>query len=156
MKSLAKAESLIRSLSDELKPRLEQNAAVANRLDTIRADRDSDGNPMLFLSNAGNEAAGQPVIAIRISQIDMVSKDAFGNANLAYAPHKCEIAWELDAANPEPSGLDIAIATAELAKTGVALQVKEIADATAVTAASMTAAAVAQEIDWQRWPGKSV
>jgi hypothetical protein len=156
MKSLAKAEALIRGLRDDLKPRIEANAGSAGRLDTVREARDSEGNPMLVLSDGGNEAAGQPVLAIRISQEDAVSKDVFGNDNLAYAPHKLELAYELDGAAPEVAALDLVLAMWEIAPRGVKVQVKQIADGTAVTAANIDAAAVAEEIDWLRWPSKGV
>ncbi len=153
MKSLAKADALLRDVADKLKVRLAGSATI----DTVRAARDSAGWPMLFLSDAGNEAAGQAVIALRIKAVDAVSKDVFGNDLIAFAPHKLEVAYELTAANnPIPTDVDLLIAEYESIKTGVAIQLKELANGTAVTAANMDAAAVAIELDELYWPTKGV
>lgn len=153
MKSLAKADALLRDVADKLKVRLAGSATI----DTVRQARDAAGWPMLFLSDAGNEAAGQPVIALRIKAVDAVSKDVFGNDLVAFAPHKLEVAYELAAANnPIPTDVDILIAEFEAIKTGVAIQLKELANTTAVTAANMDAAAVAIELDELYWPTKGV
>lgn len=150
IKNIAKAEALVR----ELKERLELRLAGSARIDTVREARDSDGYPALFLSDGGTEAAGNPVIAIRIKQTDMVSKDVFGNDAKAYAPHVCEVAYEKDGTEAEPDRKDIEIAMWEIARNGVKVQVKEIADGTAVTLAAMDAAAAALELDDLRWPNK--
>lgn len=153
MKSLAKADALLRDVADKLKVRLAGSATI----DTVRAARDAAGWPMLFLSDAGNEAAGQAVIALRIKAVDAVSKDVFGNDLVAFAPHKLEVAYELTAANnPIPTDVDLLIAEYEAIKTGVAIQLKELANGTAVTAANMDAAAVAIELDELYWPTKGV
>lgn len=152
MKSTAKAEALIRDLKDKLAKRFEGSSTI----DTVREAKDSQGWPLLVMSDAGNEAAGQPVIAIRIRAVDMVSKDVFGNSTTAYAPHKLEIAYELDGANIEPSRTDLLTAEYEAIKTGVAIELKEIADGTAVTAASMDAASATLELEDLYWPTKSV
>jgi hypothetical protein len=153
MKSLAKADALLRDVADKLKIRYAGSASI----DTVRAARDAAGWPMLFLSDAGNEAAGQAVIALRIKAVDAVSKDVFGNDLVAFAPHKLEVAYELTAANnPIPTDVDLLIAEFEAIKTGVAIQLKELANGTAVTAANMDAAAVAIELDELYWPTKGV
>jgi hypothetical protein len=143
-------------LKDRLEKRLEANAALANRLDTVREAKDADGMPCLFLSNGANEAAGQPVVFLRIKQIGAVSKDVFGNDMNAYAPHVAEMAYELDSTEAEPARRDLILIQQELAPAGVKLQVKEIADGTAVTIANVDAAAVAEEFDWLYWPTKGV
>ena len=152
IKNLAKAEALIRQLAEDLKVRTA--GAASGRVDTVREAKDSEGNPFLVLSDNGNEAAGQPVIFIRIKQIDAVSKDIFGNDLKAYAPHICEMAYELDTTEAEPSRLDIAMVMFELAKLGVKIEVKEIADGTEVTPANVDADAASLELDWLRWPTK--
>lgn len=153
MKSLAKADALLRDVADKLKVRYAGSATI----DTVRSARDAAGWPMLFLSDAGNEAAGQPVIALRIKAVDAVSKDVFGNDLVAFAPHKLEVAYENSAANnPFPTNADLLIAEFEAIKTGVAIQLKEIATGTAVSATSMDAAAVTIEIDELYWPTKGV
>lgn len=153
MKSTAHAQALSRELADKLAKRTQGSASI----DTVRQATDANGWPMLFLSDAGNEAAGQPVIAIRISNPDAVSKDIFGNATSAYAPHNLEVAYELTATdNPVPKDTDLIMAIWEATKTGVKMQVKEIANGTAVTETSMNAAAVAIELDELYWPLKSI
>lgn len=153
MKSTAKAEALLRDVADKLKVRFAGSATI----DTVRAARDAQGWPMLFLSDAGNEAAGQAVIALRIRAVDAVSKDVFGNDLVAFAPHKLEVAYELTAANnPIPTDVDLLTAEFEAIKTGVAIQLKELANGTAVTEANMNAAAVAVELDELYWPTKGV
>ena len=153
MKSTAKAEALLRDVADKLKVRYAGSATI----NTVRAAKDANGWPMLFLSAAGNEAAGQPVIGIRISAVNAVSKDVFGNDLIAFAPHALEFAYELQAANnPTPTDADELTAWYEAQKTGVKMQLKEIALGTAVTEASMNAAAVVIELDELYWPTKGV
>jgi hypothetical protein len=152
IKNLAKAEALIRDLKDKLAKRSQNSAA--GRVNSVREARDTQGYPFLVLSRDANEAAGQPVILIRIKQIDAVSKDIFGNDLNAYAPHICELAYELDGTEAEPSRLDIIMSMYELAALGIRIQVKQVADATAVTATSVDAAAVAEDIDLLYWPTK--
>src|SRR5688572_19588139 len=127
-KSTAKAEALSRDLADKLRVRL----AGSSTIDTVREARDSNGWPMIFCSDGGTETAGAAVVAIRIAGVDAVSKDVFGNATTAYAPHTLELAWELTAANnPIPTDADIAKINFEATKTGVRQQLKEIANGTA-------------------------
>lgn len=153
MKSTAKAEALLRDVADKLKIRFAGSATI----DTVRQAKDAAGWPMLFLSDAGNEAAGQPVIALRCRAVDAVSPDVFGNALVAFAPHILEVAYELAAANnPIPTDADILIAEFEAIKTGARIQLKELANGTAVTAANMDAAAVAADLEDLYWPTKSV
>jgi len=152
IKSLAKAEALVRDLKEKLELRLK--GAAAGRVDTVREAKDSDGAPYLVLSDNGTETAGNPVIFIRIKQIDAVSKDVFGNAMSAYAPHICELAYELDSSEAEPSRLDIIKVMFELAQLGIRTQVKQIADGTAVTPANVDAATAAEDFDWIYWPTK--
>lgn len=153
MKSLAKADALLRDVADKLKVRLAGSATI----NTVRQTRDAAGWPMLILSNGVSEAAGAAVIALRIKAVDAVSKDVFGNDLVAFAPHKLEVAYELTATdNPIPTDVSILTAEYEAIKTGVAIQLKELANGTAVTAANMDAAAVAIELDELYWPTKGV
>lgn len=147
MKSTAQAQAQARELGEKLAKR-------TGRI--VRQAVDANGWPMLFVS-AGNEAAGQPVIGIRISAVDAVSRDIFGNATFGYAPHNLEIAYELQAANnPTPINTEIVTVIWEAAKTGIKMQLKEIANATAVTESSMNAKAADLELDELYWPLKSI
>lgn len=153
MKSLAKADALMRDVADKLRIRY----AGSSTIDTVRAARDAAGWPMLFLSDGGTETAGAAVIALRCKAVDAVSKDVFGNDLVAFAPHTWEVAYELTAANnPIPTDVDILIAEYESIKTGVKIQLKELTNGTAVTAANMDAATPAIELDELYWPTKGV
>ena len=151
-KSTAKAEALFRDLADRLSTRLAHGALI----DTVRAAKDSAGWPVLILSDGGTETAGSDVIGLRISNPDMVSKDIFGNATSAYAPHILELAYELNGSAPEPSLADIFPVALEAAKLGARMQIKTIADGTAVTAANMDAGTIVADIEDLYWPTKSV
>ncbi len=154
LKSTAKAESLMRGLKEKLELRVA--GAASGRVDTVREAKDANGWPMLFLSDGATETAGNPVIAIRMKGVDAVSKDIFGNAITAAAPHVTEVAYELDGTEAEPNRKDIAKVLFELVKLGTKLQIKEIADATAVSEASMDAASPAESFDDIYWPNKGV
>ena len=153
MKSTAKAQALLRDVADKLKVRCAGSATI----DTVRAAFDANGWPMLFLSDAGNESAGQPVIALRIKAVDAVSKDVFGNDLIAFAPHSLELAYELTSGStPTPSSSDLLKAEFEAIKTGVKIQLKEIANGTAVTESSLNSTAAAAEIEDLYFPTKGV
>lgn len=153
MKSTAKAIAQVRELKEKLEFRFKGSASI----DTVRALSDAQGWPMLICSDGGVETAGNPVIAIRIKAVDAVSKDVFGNDLVAFSPHTIEVAYELDGTEGEPSRRDIIKTMAEVQKIGMKVLVKEIADATAVSAASMDAAAVADALEFEvQWPTKGL
>lgn len=153
MQSTAKAQALSRDLADKLSKRFAGSATI----NTVRQANDANGWPMIFCSRNSNEAEAQPVIAIRIKGIDAISKDVFGNATSAYAPHTLEVAYELAAANKsEAANSDIAAVNFEAIKTGVRFQLKEIANGTAVSEASMNAANPIADLEELYWPTKSV
>lgn len=157
MQSTAKAIALARDLADKLSKRY---AAGAAGLNTVRQAFDANGWPMIFCSHNANEAEGQPVLAIRIQNVDAVSKDIFGNSLTAYAPHILEVAYEIQATpnigNSFVSHADKASAEFESIKVGARWQLKEIANGTAVTEASMNAATPVADLDELYWPTKSV
>lgn len=154
MKSVAKAAALMRDVADKLKIRYPASSAGLN---TVRQALDANGWPMIFLSHNANEAEAQPVIALRCMAVDAVSKDVFGNALIAFAPHALELAYELNATSrPIPLGSDVMIADYESINTGVKIQLKEIANGTAVSEASMNAASPTLEIENLYWPTKGV
>lgn len=150
LKSTAKAEALSRDLAERLALKIKANGA--GRVNAVRQAKDANGWPMLFLSRNSNEAAGQPVIALRIQGEDAVSKDIFNQTIIAAAPHKMEFAYELSF----PVRADIIEVMFEAARLGVKMQLKEIAATTAVTEASINAAAVVEEHDNLYWPNKGV
>lgn len=154
MQSTAKANALSRDLADKLAKRFPSGGAG---IDTVRQASDASGWPMIFLSHLANEAAGQPVILIRIRNVDMVSKDVFGGSTSAYAPHILEFDYELTAANnPIPIDGDLWTASFEAIKLGARCQFKENANGTAVTEANLATATVVADLDELYWPTKSV
>ena len=153
VKSIAKSSAWIRDLKEKLEFRFEDSATI----DTISEAKDANGFSYLMLSLAGAVAAGDEVIFIRILGQDAVSKDVFGNDNYSFTPHVMEFAYELDGAVPEPKQLDIFRAIQESLKLGIKVQIKEVADGTAVTPANVSAAAVALEIEPEiQWPQKGM
>lgn len=154
IQSTAKAQDLMRDLGDKLKVRLAANAG----LNTVRRANDANGWPMLVLSHAANEAAGQPVVALRLMNVNAVSKDIFGGNLIAYAPHVMEIAFEMTATAgvQTPALLDVSLVEYEAFKLGTQIQIKEIAHSTAVTETSMNAASAAASYDDLYWPNKGV
>lgn len=154
MKSTAKAQAQARELKEKLERRFKGSATI----DSVRQANDAQGWPLLICSDGGSEAAGSAVIAIRIKAQDAVSKDVFGNDLVAFAPHTIEVAHELDANGKQtPSQLDMAKAMQEVSKIGMKIDIKEIANATAVSEASMNAAAVALSLEVEtQWPTKGI
>jgi len=156
MKSTAKAQALLRDVADKLKIRL---PASASGLNTVRALNDANGWPMLIISHGGNEAAGQPVVGVRIQAVDAVSKDVFGNQLTAFAPHTLEIAYELGASGNATfvAHSDLLAVEFECINTGVKILLEELANGTAVNEADMnTAMASAPQIENLYWPTKGV
>lgn len=153
MKSTAKAISVMRELKDQLGFRLAGSATI----DTIREAFDTNGFPMLFLSDGGTETASSPVIVLRVKAVDAVSKDIFGNSMYAYAPHALEFAYELDGSEGEPSRLDIMTVLVECGKLGIQTLVKEIADGTAVDETSIDAASATKVLEFDvKYPLKGI
>lgn len=154
MKSIAKAQATLRDVAEKLKLRYSGSATI----DTVREANDSDGWPMIFLSDGGVETASNPVIALRMKSVPAVSPDVFGNTNLiAFNPHTLEIAYELVSANnPIATDADIFKAEYEAILTGVRIQLKELANTTAVTAANMDAASPTVDIEDLYWPTKGM
>ena len=152
-KSTAKAVALSRDLADKLRKRFAGSATI----DTVREASDANGWPMLFLSDGGVETAGAAVILIRIMNVDAVSKDIFGNATTAYAPHTLEFNYERTAANnPIPTDGDLWTAAFEAIKTGVRFQAKENANGTACTESNLATATTVADLEELYWPTKSV
>lgn len=147
MKSIAKADATMRDLKSSLDQRIAGRQMDVN---TVRSAKDADGYPMLFLSVDGNEAAGQPVVAVRMKPDDAVSKDIFGNANVAFSPHTIEVVSEGLAVSRK----DLAIVDAEVAKLSIKISVKDLSAGTSVTEAHMNSAAAVAVIDWLQFPTK--
>jgi hypothetical protein len=144
MKSVAKSIALMRDLKERIDFRISGSATI----DTSREAFDTNGYPMLFLSDGGTETAGNPVIVLRLQPVDAVSKDVFGNSLVAFTPHTMEFAYELDGTEGEPSRLDIMTIFQEVGKLGLKIDIKEIADGTAVDQTAMDAASATKSIEF--------
>lgn len=151
LQSTSTAQSWVRDLADKFTARF----ANSSTINTVRATLDSSGWPMLFMSNNGTETEGNPVIAIRIKEIDTGATDIFGNSALPFAPHQCEVAYEKTSGGfPIPAFPDLATVYYEVSKIGVKVLDEAIANGTAVTATSMTASTPAVTLDSIDWPNK--
>lgn len=156
--SNAKANALIRDLGNKLQIRLANGAGLNTAALGFYTDANGAAWPYLLLTN-GTAGAGEgnPVVYIEISCVDMVSKDIFGNQESAYAPHVLQLGYELTSGGaPIPARADLLVCEDEAIKTGVRLQVKEVANGTAVTGASVNAVAPIADLEDLYWPTKSV
>lgn len=137
-----------RDLADRLSLRLSNGSG----LNFVRQTQDAQGWPELFVSHNGDESEGEPVIFIRLSNIDVGAIDIFGNSTLPFTPTQAQFAYELDSAGaPIPSAADYSVCLFEVSRMGVVLQQIAIANGTAVNYASVEAATPVQtlkDIDW--------
>jgi len=115
--------------------------------------------PEIFISHNGNEAEGQPVVLVKISQISMVTPDVFGNVGLAYTPLLLQMAYEVQATphlgDSFVTHSDLAIVEFETIKTAIRWQKLEVANGTAVTDAALAGATVVADLDELYWPLKN-
>lgn len=161
MYSNAKAVALLRDVSDKLSKRLAYSGSSVNTIVTAFSAPDAAGGvwPYLLISENGNVAEGQPVIYVKIAAQDAISKDIFGNDTDSYAPHIMSFAYELSGAagtNPIPAHADIMTCLWETIKTGVQMNVIELAHGTQVTDANVSAASPIVSLDELYWPTKLV
>jgi hypothetical protein len=148
-----KIQAVARDLGNRLAIRFQNNAG----LNTVRYAMDANGGPQLFFSHNGNEAEGQPVVLVWLSQISMQSNDIFGNPELAYTPSLSQVAYELNTTGGSfATAQDILTIEWELIPYGIAQQLVQIANGTPVTAAAVTAAAPTAPavLDNLYWPTK--
>jgi hypothetical protein len=152
MQSNAKAIATARELADVLQKRLAGGAGLSS----VAQSFDANNWPVLTISNGSSQAAGQPVVVIQIANVDAVSKDIFGNQTYAYAPHIMQLGYELGASGNQTivAHADLAQVEFEAFKMGMRIQIKEVANGTAVTAASVSAAAAVADLDNLYWPTK--
>ncbi len=142
--SIDHAVGVARDLADDFKMRMANSATI----NTVRQSQDANSWPMIFLSHNGNEAAGQPVIALRLMNIDVGAKDIFGNATLPFTPSQCEIAYELSTLPaPFPTTSDYTTVVFQVARTGMIIVEEPLANGTAVTEAAMNVALAAATPD---------
>lgn len=142
-----------RDLIDRLNVRLKNNAG----LNTVREALDENGAPLIFISHNASEAEGQPVVLVRMQQVDAVSKDVFGNSLLAYTPSISSLSYELDThGKPLPAEADLDQIKWELFAFGMRYQLIEIANGSAVTEANSNATSPSLDIDQLYWPTKGV
>ena len=146
-----KLQAVARDLGNRLAVRFANGSGV----NTVSYATDANGGQLIYLSNNGSVAAGNPVILVYLQQISMVSNDIFGNAALAYSPSLSQLAYELNAAGaPIPAQTDLDTVKWELFSFGMRYQLLQIAHNTAVTQASAAAATPVLDIDNLYWPTK--
>jgi hypothetical protein len=155
--SNAKPIALLRDLGNKLQIRFQNNSGLNTLSQGFYTDSNGAIWPYITLYNAtAGVAEGNPVVLIEISCVDAVSKDVFGGQLYAYAPELLQFGYELTSGGaPIPSRSDLLICQFEAIKTGVEFQLKEVANGTAVTAASVNAAAAVVLLDELYWPTKN-
>jgi hypothetical protein len=146
-----KIQAVARDLGNRLAIRFANNTG----LNTIRYATDANGGPQLFLSHNGVETEGSPVVLVYLQQISMQSTDIFGNPELAYTPSLSQVCYELTSDGyPIPAAADILTIEWELIPFGIAQQLIQIANGTAVTATSAAATTPTVSLDNLYWPTK--
>jgi hypothetical protein len=150
--SIDHSVGIARDLADQFKIRFSNNSG----LNTVRQSQDVNGWPMIFVSHNANEAEGQPVVVLRLMNINVGAIDIFGNSTLPFTPTQCEVAYELGSGGaPIPALADLIVCLFQPTRTGVIIVNEPIANGTAVTEASMNAAQAAgpsqilKDIDWR-------
>jgi hypothetical protein len=147
--SVDHAVGLARDLADRLSLRFTNNAG----LNTITQSQDANGYPIIVATHGGNAAEGQPVVWIRLMNINVGAVDIFGNSTLPFTPTLAQIAYELTGGGaPYPTVTDYSTCLFEIARMGTAVAEYAIANGTAVTETSVNAATpikTLQDIDWQ-------
>lgn len=137
-----------RDLADRLSLRFTNGTG----LNTVRQTQDAQGWPELFISHNGVETESNPVVFIRLSNIDVGAIDIFGNSTLPFTPTQTQIAYELNGAGaPIPTTADYTTCLFEIARMGTVVQEIAVANGTAVTYTSVQAATPVQtlkDIDW--------
>lgn len=158
MFSNAKAIRLIQDIQDLLTVRLENNSGLNTISQAFYTDSNNAQWPYLTIYNSTDGSGeGEPVVLIKISNVDMVSKDIFGNQTYAYAPHILEFAYELTSEGaPIPARADLIVCEFEAIKSGVRFQLKEVPNGTAVTASEVSSLSPVEDIDQLYWPTKLV
>lgn len=104
-----KANSIADELADELKKRLSTMVFVTSA--------DTDGNPMLTVSQDATPVAGEKVIVLRVRPITWsLAKDVLGLPSVVYTPHVIDVCTELN--NAAGAAADILTAVELLAVLG--------------------------------------
>jgi len=152
--SIDHAVGVARDLADRLSLRLVNNSGLnyVRQTQTTSTSTAGAGWPMLFISHGGNESEGQPVIGIRITDIQVGAIDIFGNSTLPFTPTQCEVAYELTSGGaPEVAIGDLLVCAHEVTRTGMVEVIETIANGMAVTEANMNSATIIEnlkDIDW--------
>ena len=150
--SIDHAVGVARDLADRLSLRLSNGAGLnfVRQAQSTSVFSAGAGWPMLFVSRNGNEAEGQPVVCIRISDIQVGATDIFGNSTLPFTPTQAEICYELSAGAPIVAIGDLMVCAFEVTRTGM-VEIIETVSGVAVNEANMASAAIIEnlkDIDW--------
>ena len=146
--SVDHAQGIARDLADRLTIRLSNNSTI----NTITQSQDVNGYPIIVATHNGTATESNPVIWIRLTNIDVGAKDVFGNSTLPFTPTLCQFAYELNGAGaPIPTTADFSTCLFEVTRTGCVLAEYSIANGTAVNETTVNAATPIQtlkDIDW--------
>lgn len=146
--SVDHAVGLARDLSDRLSLRFTNGTG----LNTVAQSQDTAGWPIIVVTHAGSAAEGQPVVWIRIKNIDVGATDIFGNSTLPFTPTLTQFAYELNGAGaPFPTTTDFSTCLFEVSKMGTVVSEYAITNGTAVTTGAVDAATpvlTLKDIDW--------
>jgi hypothetical protein len=114
---------------------------VATTLPSQVQTSDTNGNPVLTLSQDSTPAAGEKVIVIRIQPLaDWSPKDILGLASQMYTPHQIDICTETNAA-ATPNVLttvELLPVLAEIAKRGMVINWYQTAALSVPSVVAMT------------------
>jgi hypothetical protein len=139
---------IARDLADRLSLRFSNSSTI----NTIAQSQDENGYPIIIASHNGVATESNPVVWIRLMNIDVGAKDIFGNSTLPFTPTLAQVAYELNGAGaPIPSTADFSTCLFEIARTGCVVSEYAIANGTAVTEAAVNAASPVQtikDLDW--------
>lgn len=137
------AVGVARDLADRLSLRFTNSSTI----NTITQSQDENGYPIIVATHNGNAAEGQPVVWIRLTNINVGATDIFGNSTLPFTPTLAQIAYELTSGGaPEPTVSDFSTCLFEIARTGCVVSQYAIANGTAVTEAAVNAASPTQTL----------
>lgn len=140
-----------RDLADRLSLRLGQQTA-GGAVNTVTQSQDENGYPILVITHGGTATESNPVIWMRVWNINVGATDIFGNSTLPFTPTQIQFAYELASGGaPIPTTSDISTCLYEVARTGTTVAQYAIANGTAVTESAVNAASpvnTLKDIDW--------
>lgn len=146
LRSLKKAESLARTVKEQIEMRISQVAAF----NQVKELRDANGWPMLSVNLDGDVAVGDAHILIRFKSVPGSSPDIFGNETFAYTPHIVELGFETGVVEIE----SFAPVFAEIVNLKTRIQLKKSINTAVMDEAALNSLAAFADLDDMLWPTK--